>query len=349
MSQQSPFFSIVIPVYNGEAYIEDTLESILQQSYQNFDITLLENCSTDRTVELAQAFNDSRIRIIPSDQFLSIENNWARILDLELPDFLCIFCHDDPMYPGYLAEIVRLIEAEPDATLYHTAFDFVGSELHAKPAPYKETGDEYLFRFHSLQEDSAGSGYVMRFSDYKRVRGFPNVPKLLFADIICWYRLTSLSYKVCSPKICHGYRIHQNSVGAQSGLLEFAQAFQQYFSVLQESGHFENAARRQKASEFANLFFLGRYFSYLNTLIYSDQLDCMADYPQLKAQIMSDLGNYASYIRWDRKLLRAYEWIASIQHVRLRKLLKRFLHIAISLDALPRQMLRRVLRRLRLK
>lgn len=344
MSQHKPFFSIVIPVHNGEDFIEDTLRSILQQSYQNFDITLLENQSTDRTTELAQALGDLRIKIIPAVRYLSMEDNWGRILDLDLPEFLCIFCHDDPMYPGYLEEIAQLIQAEPDATLYHTAFDFIGSKLHAKPAEYKETGDEYLFRFHSFKEDSAGSGYVMRFTDYRRVNGFPNVPKLLFADITCWYRISKLSYKVCSPKIGYGYRIHQNSVGAQAALLDFAEAFRQYFDALNESGHLEDENFRWQAMKFAAIFYEWRHCNYLASLINSDQANCLTGYPQLKEQIRAYLSIYASYIYLNRRMIRVHELIASIQNPRLRRLVFQNLRVAVAINTRRKRAVKQISR-----
>ena len=98
-----------VPLYNSERYLAETIQSILAQTYPHFQVMGLESCSTDNTVAILEGFHDLRIQIIPSDHRLSIEKNWARILDLPLADYMTIAGHDDRFEPGFLQEIVRLI------------------------------------------------------------------------------------------------------------------------------------------------------------------------------------------------------------------------------------------------
>src|SRR5215510_4579101 len=98
-------FSVVIPTHNGEAYLGAAIESVLKQSYPHFEIIVLEHESTDRTLEIARSYADSRIRIESTDQPHTIASNWGRILDLQLAQYLTILGHDDIFYPEFLAEI----------------------------------------------------------------------------------------------------------------------------------------------------------------------------------------------------------------------------------------------------
>src|SRR5215813_8561827 len=82
MSKPSPLVSIVTPVYNGEEFLRECIESVLAQTYSNWEYTILNNCSTDRTREIAEdyAARDSRIRVANNSTFLrAIANHNAAL------------------------------------------------------------------------------------------------------------------------------------------------------------------------------------------------------------------------------------------------------------------------------
>ncbi len=64
---QQPLVSIVMPAYNAEKYIAESVNSILAQTYKNFELLIADDCSTDRTREILSAFNDSRISFHPNE------------------------------------------------------------------------------------------------------------------------------------------------------------------------------------------------------------------------------------------------------------------------------------------
>ena len=84
MSDIGDKFSIVLPVRNGAEYIGNTITSVISQTYTNFELIILENCSDDGTQVIINSFDDPRIRVCLSSSPLSIEVNWRRILDLDL-------------------------------------------------------------------------------------------------------------------------------------------------------------------------------------------------------------------------------------------------------------------------
>jgi glycosyltransferase involved in cell wall biosynthesis len=71
-------FSIILPVHNGGAYLEEALASVFAQTYPHFELVVLENASTDETPQTLQAVADPRITVIPSETLLPIGENWAR-------------------------------------------------------------------------------------------------------------------------------------------------------------------------------------------------------------------------------------------------------------------------------
>ncbi len=237
MITRMPTFTIALPVHNGMPYIAAAIESLLHQTYHQFDIVVLENGSTDTTVSVIEAYHDPRIRIVPSQKFLGIEDNWKRILDIETPsEFLVLMCADDIVFPTFLEEIVTLIQSEPAATLYHTGAIFMDEQGRSRQpmqaGTYRENACEFLSRLHTFREDVCGSGFVMRFADFQRVGGYPSFKRLLFADFYCYYALTRLGYKICSPTPLVGFRQHTQGMTSQSVIHDFVIAAGQYREML---------------------------------------------------------------------------------------------------------------------
>jgi glycosyltransferase involved in cell wall biosynthesis len=266
------FITVFIPVRNGQNYIGECIASVLRQRYGGFNVRVLDNCSEDKTVEIVKSFADSRIAVIPSDKPLGIVDNWTRILRLDAEEYMTILSHDDVLYPGFLEDMVELVDCEPGASLYHAHFDIIdakGRVLHrCKPIPPRETGDEFLLRAHNGKEDLVGTGYVMRTSDFRRVGGFPRIHNLLFADSLCWYSLAKLSYKACTPTPLYGFRTHLESLGRNSTLWDFHEGARQYLAALSTTPHFLGAGNERNARRFIH-----RFCGYRHRLILFDLID----------------------------------------------------------------------------
>ncbi len=73
--KELPLVSIVTPVYNGEKFLAEAIESVLGQTYPNWEYTIVENCSIDHTLEIAQSYaiKDKRIRIYENQELLPLE------------------------------------------------------------------------------------------------------------------------------------------------------------------------------------------------------------------------------------------------------------------------------------
>jgi glycosyltransferase involved in cell wall biosynthesis len=112
-----PFVSVVTPVYNGEAYLVECIESVLGQTYSNWEYIIVENCSTDGTSRIAEEYaqRDKRIRVYHNDKLLPIIANHNKALELISPDSkYCKFVSaDDFIFPEFLARTVAVAEANP--------------------------------------------------------------------------------------------------------------------------------------------------------------------------------------------------------------------------------------------
>jgi len=119
MDENKPRVSIGIPVYNGENYLTKAIEAALAQTYEDFEIVISDNASTDGTAEICRAFaeRDSRVRYFRNETNLGASRNYRRTFDEARGEFFCWMPHDDAMLPEFLARCVAVLDAEPDVVL----------------------------------------------------------------------------------------------------------------------------------------------------------------------------------------------------------------------------------------
>ncbi len=120
-AQPLPLVSIVTPAYNEERHLAECIESVLAQTYTNWDYTIVNNCSTDGSLAIAQRYaaRDPRIRVLSNDRLMPIiENHNHTIRQISFDSKYCKFVFaDDWLYPSCIDEMVRLAEKNPSVGL----------------------------------------------------------------------------------------------------------------------------------------------------------------------------------------------------------------------------------------
>jgi glycosyltransferase involved in cell wall biosynthesis len=221
-----PKFSIVIPIKKGKAYLKKCIESILEQTYTDYEIIILADTisNDDGTIDWLNTLMLPNLKIYQSDQEIGIQQNWARIIEIPKGEFFTILGYDDILYENYLQEIKGLIENHPDATLYQTQFDFIDSNGNITGnsdfVSSEFDGPSFLESILLAKSYVMATGFVMRSIDYERVNGIPShYPNVLFADYELWLRLTLLNKQVVSKERCFAFRIHQSVTKVSSEIL----------------------------------------------------------------------------------------------------------------------------------
>ncbi len=112
-----PLVTVLTPVYNGATFLRECIDSVLAQDFQNWEYIIVNNRSTDQTLEIAQAYaaRDSRIRVVTNDDFLSMPQNFNRAFSLVPPTskYFKVVCADDWLLPGCLSKLVAFAESHP--------------------------------------------------------------------------------------------------------------------------------------------------------------------------------------------------------------------------------------------
>ena len=124
--------SVVIPLYNKEKQIACTLQSVFEQTFQNFEIVIVDDGSTDNSVEEVEKFDDSRIRLIhQTNAGVSAARN--RGIEEASGELIAFLDADDVWMPEYLATQYGLYQKYPECSVYACNYEFRDSEGKVTP------------------------------------------------------------------------------------------------------------------------------------------------------------------------------------------------------------------------
>lgn len=140
-SQTQPLVSVLTPVYNTDKYLAECIESVLAQTYTNWEYTIVNNCSTDRTLEIANEYakRDPRIRVHNNAEFLDIigNHNLAFRLMSAQSKYCKVVSADDWLYPDCVTQMVALAEANPTVGIV-TGYSISSVRINHLGMPYPD-------------------------------------------------------------------------------------------------------------------------------------------------------------------------------------------------------------------
>lgn len=130
MTTTTPTLCIGMPVYNGETYIEEALDSVLGQTYTDFEVVIVDNASTDRTREIAEAYvvTDPRVRYVRNEVNLGAAVNFNLALEHCRSPFFKWVAVDDPVGPTMFERCMAALEANPEAVLAYPETGFIDQQ-----------------------------------------------------------------------------------------------------------------------------------------------------------------------------------------------------------------------------
>jgi glycosyltransferase involved in cell wall biosynthesis len=116
--------TVGVPVYNGERYVAQTIESILAQTWKEFELIISDNGSTDRTAAICKSFaaEDPRVRYYRSETNRGAAWNHNRVFELASGEYFKWQCHDDLCHPEFLEKCVAVLDREPSVVLCYSRF-----------------------------------------------------------------------------------------------------------------------------------------------------------------------------------------------------------------------------------
>jgi glycosyltransferase involved in cell wall biosynthesis len=201
-----PPVTVLITAYNRERYLADSIESVLAQHFADFEIVVVDDCSTDRTLEIAKEYEarDRRIRVFTNERNLGDYPNRNRAAALACGKLIKYHDSDDLMYPHCLETMVPPMLAEPAASIgLSLSKAFSGGPSPMLLTPRLSYQREFLGQGMFMGGPACG---IFRRAEFLELRGFPErgVP----SDLIFWLYACARVNVLTLPGDLFWYRIH---------------------------------------------------------------------------------------------------------------------------------------------
>ncbi len=243
----APLFTIFLPSYNGGAYLKEAVASVLAQTCPDWELIVLDDGSTDGSLQWLHSLNEPRLRVLESAH-IGIVANWRRSLTIDKAPWMTFLGQDDLFDPHFLQTIAQLIEDHPDADIFHAHFRFIDQNgkllRNCRLMPSRETASEYIAALFSGARDTYGTGYILRSEKYDQTGGISPWERLLFADDALWISMMHSSHKITAQQQCFACRLHHKSVSGSPPWRSWANAMQPYISFLQDLGERDESVNR---------------------------------------------------------------------------------------------------------
>lgn len=153
----SPSISLGVPVYNGDKFLAQTLESILDQTHDDFELIISDNVSTDGTEEIGRRYArlDSRVRYVRSERHVGAAANFNRTFHLSVAPYFRWCGSDDLLLPESLERSIAVLEQKPDYVLCTSGVDFIDGD---------GTVFEHYDEKQGLEAESAVARFLQEFN-----------------------------------------------------------------------------------------------------------------------------------------------------------------------------------------
>lgn len=218
-----PLVTVLTPVYNGESYIRECIESVLSQTYLNWEYTIVNNCSTDRTREIAEEYarRDPRITVLNNTEFVGvIQNHNIAFRQISADSKYCkLVLADDWIFPQCLEQMVSLAEAHPTVGVV-SAYGLQGNNVVWDGLPYKT---EFLSGREICRRTLLGGEYVfgspttilLRSALVRQKDSFYDEANLHADYAVCFDLLQHSDFGFIHQVLSYS-RIHEDSVSSFS-------------------------------------------------------------------------------------------------------------------------------------
>lgn len=197
-----PKISVCMPTYNGSDYLRSAIDSVLAQSYSDFELIIVDDMSKDNTVEIVESYCDSRIRFYKNETNQGLVGNWEQCLANATGDYIHFLFQDDFMYPSCLEKKMNLMERNSSSSLCFSASYVIDKNdvitLKRRPLRGNRVMDGISFArksFHRHNLYGEPSNVMFRKSAADKVGSFNNM--LAYTpDWEYWLRLSTVG-SVC--------------------------------------------------------------------------------------------------------------------------------------------------------
>lgn len=205
---ENPLVTVLLPVYNCEKYIAAAVQSILEQTYTHFELLIIDDCSTDTTLQICKSFDDERIQIIEKEKNTGYVNSLNQGLKIAKGDYIARMDADDISLPTRFEKQVAFLEKNKEIVLCGTAFKIIDTNTIISVPEFNED-----IVIGMLQECKIAHPTVMlRFSFIKKHQLSYNTEMMPAEDYDLWVSMLQNGKFHNLQECLLEYRIHEAQI-----------------------------------------------------------------------------------------------------------------------------------------
>jgi len=253
-----PIVSVCIPVYNAGEFLQFAIESVLKQDFPDFELIIVDDCSTQPTKTVVGQFDDHRLSYYRNSHNLGLVDNWNRCINLAKGEFITIFHQDDVMCPKNLARKVIVLKDHHNVGLVYSNIiridekgEFIGN--HWIPQSNTDniySGQELFMMIANTGNPISCPSVIVRKECYERLGLFDF--RLPFAtDLEMWMRI-AVHYDIgylATPLIAQRVHMDQETArfsGKGKDYLDVYYAYEIAFSHNNPQAYLQHAKKAYK-------------------------------------------------------------------------------------------------------
>jgi glycosyltransferase involved in cell wall biosynthesis len=209
----APAVSIGLPVYNGERYVAGAIESVLHQTWTDWELIVCDNASTDATEEIARRYasTDPRIRYVRNDENVGAAENFNRVFELGRGTFFQWLAHDDELQPEFIEACHEALQVHQTAVLafpWVVVIDESGQQIGSWELTFAVDSPQPQERFRDILLEWHNSFFVFGLIRAEHLRRSRLIEPFAHGDTILLARLSLLGPFVQIPRHLFRSRKH---------------------------------------------------------------------------------------------------------------------------------------------
>jgi glycosyltransferase involved in cell wall biosynthesis len=213
-----PKISVVMPIYNGEKYLVEAIDSILNQTYSDFELLLINDGSKDATERIILSYSDKRIVYVKNEENLGLIKTLNKGLDLAKGEFIARMDQDDISHSKRFEKQIKIFEENKEIGVCGTWFTMFGGNIDKILVAHPERSEE--IKLHLLGHCTLGHPTVML---RKSAIGSERYDEDYQAaeDYEFWVRLSKITKLYNIPESLLDYRMHDSNMTVLEGTTQF--------------------------------------------------------------------------------------------------------------------------------
>jgi glycosyltransferase involved in cell wall biosynthesis len=218
----TPSVAVCIPLYNKEKFVAETIECVFRQTFTDFELVVLDNCSSDGSLDIVRSFQDSRMVVARNSATLSPTRNFNKVVALSRAPLVKVLCADDLIYPECVQRQVLAMNSDPTLAMVTCRQDLIDESgrvlahdrgLRKRDLVGKQERSTVVRRLirHGGNPIGNPGNVLFRRAAFDAAGGFPVDEDFFTVDVHLWIKLLEYGYYLGLPETLAGFRINSES------------------------------------------------------------------------------------------------------------------------------------------